>query len=86
MCPPSASWKSSAFPRPGRPTPTATNCCTTGLASYWVLEPRPTSEQALPPIVAYGGYWLMGDEVHIVTVATHPHFRRQGLSEGLMRR
>jgi ribosomal-protein-alanine N-acetyltransferase len=26
----------------------------------------------------------MGDEVHIVTVATHPGFRRRGLSERLM--
>ncbi len=35
--------------------------------------------------MAYGGYWLMGDEVHIVTVATHPQLAPPGFSERLMR-
>jgi ribosomal-protein-alanine N-acetyltransferase len=55
-----------------------------GYSHYWVLAPEAGSPAALPPILAYGGYWLMGDEVHIVTVATHPLYRRQGLSERLM--
>jgi ribosomal-protein-alanine N-acetyltransferase len=46
--------------------------------------PVHTGGPALPPILAYGGYWLMGDEVHIVTLATHPRFRRRGLSERLL--
>ena len=50
------------------------------LSFYWVL--RPSSAAAmLPPILAYGGYWLMGDEAHIVNVATHPDVRRRGYGE-----
>ena len=45
------------------------------------VETRPD----LPPILAYGGYWLLGDEAHIVTIATHPDFRRLGLAEYLLR-
>jgi [ribosomal protein S18]-alanine N-acetyltransferase len=72
------------FPAPWSPDTYRNELLHNRFGSYWVLEPLATSELALPPIVAYGGYWLMGDEVHIVTVATHPQFRRQGLSEGLM--
>lgn len=66
------------------------------LSHYWVLRPvakgaaetaaESTSwaENGYPPILAYGGYWLMGDEVHIVTLATHPAYRRQGLSARLL--
>ncbi len=47
------------------------------LASYWVA--RLCLSTGLPAVVAYGGYWLMGDEAHIVNVAVHPDFRRRGL-------
>ena len=52
-------------------------------SNYWVLRPAETTN-GVPPILAYGGYWLMGDEVHIVTLATHPRYRRRGLSERLL--
>ena len=56
-------------------------------ASYWVLRPGAGEDRpGLPPILAYGGYWLLGDEAHIVTIATHPEFRRLGLAEYLLRR
>lgn len=71
------------FPAPWSPDTYRNELLHNRFGSYWVMEPMAAA--ALPPIVAYGGYWLMGDEVHIVTVATHPQFRRQGLSEGLMR-
>ena len=29
--------------------------------------------------------WLMVDEVHIATIATHPQVRRQGVASGLLR-
>ncbi len=33
----------------------------------------------------YAGYWLQGgDEAHIMTIATHPQWRRQGLGELLL--
>ena len=52
---------------------------------YWVLRPAGEGERELPPILAYGGYWLMGDEAHVVTIATHPEYRRRGLGEHLLR-
>ena len=52
--------------------------------NYRVLRPSPATQESHPPILAYGGYWLMGDEVHIVTIATHPDYRRRGLSERLL--
>ena len=39
---------------------------------------------ATPPIFAYGGYWLMGEEAHIVVLATHPQWRRRGLAEAVL--
>lgn len=51
---------------------------------YWVLRPLPDGPAAAAPILAYGGYWLMSDEAHIVTIAAHPDFRRQGLGESLL--
>jgi ribosomal-protein-alanine N-acetyltransferase len=55
------------------------------LADYWVIRPAAgAGEPTLPPILAYGGYWLMGEEAHIVTLATHPDWRRHGLAEWLL--
>lgn len=54
-------------------------------AFYFVLRPSAHSNAAhfpaLPPILAYGGYWVLGDEAHIVTIAAHPMFRRHRLGE-----
>lgn len=54
------------------------------LSFYWVLRPHPPDVAGVPPILAYGGYWLTGDEAHIVTIATHPDYRRQRLGQLLM--
>lgn len=54
------------------------------LGAYWVVRPATPDAQTAPPILAYGGCWTMGPEVHIVTVATHPDYRRQGLGRVLM--
>lgn len=32
-------------------------------------------------VVGYAGFWLMVDEAHISTVATHPQWRRRGIGE-----
>jgi len=37
-------------------------------------------------LIAFAGYWLIVDEGHIVNVAVHPNYRRQGWGELLMRR
>lgn len=60
-------------------------------AFYFVLRSNPDGAQPddslppllplLPPILAYGGYWVLGDEAHIVTIATHPVLRRRGFGE-----
>lgn len=39
---------------------------------------------ALPPILAWGGFWLMVDEAHIATIASHPQWRGCGLGQWLM--
>ncbi len=36
------------------------------------------------PIVGYAGFWVMVDEAHISTLATHPQWRRQGIAELLI--
>ena len=36
------------------------------------------------PILAYGGLWLMADEAHIATIASHPDWRGCGLGQWLM--
>lgn len=55
------------------------------LGHYWVIRPAVAqTDAAYPPVVAYGGYWLMGDEAHIVTLATHPQWRRRHLGEWIL--
>lgn len=53
------------------------------LSSYWAVRPAVVT-QLLPAVLAYGGYWLPGDEAHIVVIATHPEWRRQRLGEWLL--
>lgn len=56
------------------------------LATYRVLR-RPAlthNGRELPPILAWGGFWLMVDECHIATIASHPDFRGCGLGQYLM--
>jgi ribosomal-protein-alanine N-acetyltransferase len=36
-------------------------------------------------VVAFLGYWLIADEVHISTFAVHPEFRMHGIGEDLLR-
>ncbi|MBI5030696.1 MAG: ribosomal protein S18-alanine N-acetyltransferase [Chloroflexi bacterium] len=44
-----------------------------------MLEASPTV-----PLVGYGGFWLMVDEAHISTIATHADWRRRGIGELLL--
>ena len=43
---------------------------------------EPPAEE--PPIVGYGGLWMMVDEAHVTSVAVRPDFRGRGLGELLM--
>jgi ribosomal-protein-alanine N-acetyltransferase len=38
----------------------------------------------LPPVVGYGGLWLMVDEAHVTSIAVRPDFRGRGLGELVM--
>jgi ribosomal-protein-alanine N-acetyltransferase len=52
------------------------------ISFYWVIRSAATT--GLPPILAYGGYWLTGDEGHIVTIASHPDWRRRQLGAWIL--
>lgn len=36
------------------------------------------------PVIGYGGFWLMTDEAHISTIASHPEWRHRGVGELLL--
>ena len=56
-------------------------------ASYWVVRPTTPGEGAeATPVLAYAGLWLLGDEAHVTTIATHPAWRRRHLGEWLLLR
>ena len=46
---------------------------------------RRQSQPILPaPVVGYAGFWVMVDEAHISTLATHPQWLRQGIAQLLL--
>lgn len=47
-------------------------------------KPATRPEAPASPLVAYGGFWLMVDEAHVSTVATHTDWRRRGIGELLL--
>ena len=54
------------------------------LGHYFVIEPIAERRAALPAVLAYGGYWLTGNEAHIVVIATEPRWRRNQLGRWLL--
>jgi ribosomal-protein-alanine N-acetyltransferase len=46
-------------------------------------KPKVVAE-ARSPIVGYGGFWLMVDEAHVSTIATHREWRGRGIGELLL--
>lgn len=52
------------------------------LATYRVI--RSAEGNGLPPILGWGGFWLLVDEAHIATLAAHPEHRGCGLGELLV--
>jgi len=36
-------------------------------------------------VVGYGGMWLVMDEAHITNIAVHPHFRRKGIGQSILK-
>lgn len=66
-----------SFPTPARPGLYEHEISDNTLAYYQVLC-------AGDDVIGYAGYWLIGDEVHISTIAVHPEWRSQGLGELLL--
>ena len=58
------------------------------MATYLVLRPPQeaslSSDEAMPRVLAYGGFWLLTDEAHVATLASHPEWRGCGLASYLM--
>jgi [ribosomal protein S18]-alanine N-acetyltransferase len=60
------------------------------LATYLVLRlpggerARQTEQGTIPSLLAYGGFWMLLDEAHIATIASHPVWRGCGLGQCLM--
>ena len=44
----------------------------------------PQLDEELRSIVGYAGIWVMTDEAHVTTIASHPVVRRQGVGEFLL--
>ncbi len=57
---------------------------TNQMATYLVARAAEEDAGRLPPILAYGGFWLMVDEAHIATIASHPDWRGCGLGHALL--
>ncbi len=49
------------------------------LAYYQVLAVRRDGQK--DEIIGFAGYWLIADEIHVSSIATHPQRRRCGLGE-----
>ncbi len=53
------------------------------LSHYWTIRTRAGAAD-LPPLLAYGGYWVLDYEGHVSTIASHPDLRRCKLGEWMM--
>jgi ribosomal-protein-alanine N-acetyltransferase len=51
------------------------------LATYLVLR---SHRPGLPEVLAYGGFWLLAEEAHIATIASHPAWRGCGMGQWLL--
>jgi [ribosomal protein S18]-alanine N-acetyltransferase len=50
----------------------------------WLWTRRQPPPVPSAPVVGYAGFWVMVDEAHISTIATHPQWLRQGIAELLL--
>ena len=59
-----------------RPTPRPREWPNRVLRRLRLTQPR--------PVLGYAGFWLLVDDAHISTIATHPQWRRRGFGELLL--
>ena len=71
-----------AIDRLSFPTPTRA-----GLFEHELMQNNIAHYQVLgmaDELVGFAGFWLIADEIHISTIATHPQWRGRGLGELLL--
>jgi len=81
-----------AFPSPWPASAYHYELTQNDLSTYLVLKLRQVpppggrlrQAPSQQPILAYGGFWLIVDEAHISTIATHPDWRGRGLGEMML--
>ena len=66
-----------SFPTPARAGLFEHELSQNNIAHYQVLG-------AADVLVGFAGFWLIADEIHISTIATHPQWRGRGLGELLL--
>lgn len=72
-----------SFPTPTRASLFEHELAQNEMAHYQVLgvgEENGRNEQ----IIGFAGFWLIADEIHIISIATHPQWRKRGLGELLL--
>jgi ribosomal-protein-alanine N-acetyltransferase len=71
-----------SFPTPTRPGLFEHELEQNNIAHYQVLGLG--GEDCSAQIIGFSGYWLIADEIHISTIASHPQWRGRGLGELLL--
>jgi len=68
-----------SFPTPTRPGLFEHELEQNNVAHYQLLEVR--GKGTAVEIIGFAGYWLIADEIHVSSIATHPQWRKKGLGE-----
>lgn len=71
-----------SFPTPARAGLFEHELAQNNIAHYQVLGLGEDGRS--PQIIGFSGFWLIADEIHISTIATHPQWRGHGLGELLL--
>ena len=71
-----------SFPTPARAGLFEHELDQNNIAHYQVLGFGDLTEST--QLIGFAGFWLIADEIHVSTIATHPQWRRKGLGELLL--
>ncbi len=72
-----------SFPTPARTGLFEHELAQNELAYYQVLGQGEVDGRS-SQVIGFSGFWLIADEIHISTIATHPEWRGRGLGELLL--
>lgn len=73
-----------SFPTPARTGLFEHELEQNNIAHYLVLGRMEEKDGRINPIIGFTGFWLIADEIHVSTIATHPQWRGHGLGELLL--